>query len=73
MDKGDAVGEGGVGNEGMRGLGWGEVKVPEAGRGCTSTGEQQSSVSVDVKAGGGEGGSTAVVAELADGNEGMGS
>jgi hypothetical protein len=36
MYKSDAVGEGGVRNESMSGLGGGQVEVPEACGGCSS-------------------------------------
>jgi len=70
MDKSDAVGQGGVGKEGIGGLGWGQVKVPEAGGGCSSACKKQGGVPVDVKSSGGECGGAAVVTELANGNEG---
>jgi hypothetical protein len=73
MDESDAVCQGGVGNEGMGGLGWGEVEVPEAGGRCSCAGKKQGGVPVDVELGGGECGSAAVVTELANGNEGVGS
>jgi hypothetical protein len=73
MDKSDAVGEGGVRNESMSGLGGGQVEVPEACGGCSSAGEEQGGVPVDVEAGGGECGGAAVVTELSDGDEGVGS
>jgi hypothetical protein len=73
MYESDAVCQGAVGNEGMGSLGWGEVKVPEAGGGCSSAGKKQGGVSVDVESGGGECGGAAVVTELANGNEGVGS
>jgi hypothetical protein len=73
VHKSDAVGQGGVRNEGMGGLGWGQVEVPEASGGCASSGKKQGGVPVDVESGGGERGGAAVVAELANGNEGVGS
>jgi hypothetical protein len=73
MDKSDAVGQGGVGKEGIGGLGWGQVEVPEAGGGCSSACKKQGGVPVDVESCGGECGGAAVVTELSDGDEGVGS
>jgi hypothetical protein len=75
VNKSDAVGKWGVGNKSVgcgRGLGRGKIEVPEASVGGAGTREQQGSVAMNVKASGREGGRTAVVAELADGEEGMG-
>jgi hypothetical protein len=73
MDKSDTVGQGGVGKEGIGGFGWGQVEVPEAGCGCSSACKKQGGVPVDVESGGGECGCAAVVTELANGDEGVGS
>jgi hypothetical protein len=76
VNKSDAVGEGGGWNESMgcsRGLGRGKIKVPEASVGGAGTREQQGGVAMDVKASGREGCRTAVVAQLTDGEERMGS
>jgi hypothetical protein len=76
VNKSDAVGKWGVGNQSVgcgRGLGSGKIEVPEACVGGAGAREQQGSVAMNVKASGRESGRTAVVAELADGEEGMGS
>jgi hypothetical protein len=75
MNKRDAVSKGGVGNESVgcgRRLGRGKIEVPEAGCGCTSAGEEQSVVTVDLEARGGEGGRASVITKLPNGEEGVG-
>jgi hypothetical protein len=76
VNKSDAVGEGGGWNKSMgcsRGLGRGKIKVPEASVGGAGTREQQGGVAMNVKASGREGCRTAVIAQLTDGEERMGS
>jgi hypothetical protein len=76
VNKSDAVGEGGVGNKGVgcgRGLGRGKIEVPEASVGGAGAREQQGGVAMNVKASGREGCRTAVIAQLTDGEERMGS
>jgi hypothetical protein len=76
VNKSDAVGKGGGGNKSMgcsRGLGRGKIKVPEASVGGAGTREQQGGVAMNVKASGREGCRTAVIAQLTDGEERMGS
>jgi hypothetical protein len=55
VNKSDAVGEGGEGNKSVgcgRGLGRGEIKVPEASVGGAGTREQQDGIAMNVKASG---------------------
>jgi len=74
MNKSDAVGEGRGGDKSVgcgRGRGRGKIKVPEASVGGAGTREQQGGVAMNVQARGREGCSTAVIAQLTDGEERM--
>jgi hypothetical protein len=76
MDKSNAVGKGCVWNKGMgrRGRGsWGKIKVPKASVGGAGPREQQGSVAMNVEASGREGGRAAVIAQLPNGEQRMGS
>jgi hypothetical protein len=55
MDKGNAVGQGGMRDESMGcggRRGWGEIEVPEAGVAGAGAGEQQRLVAMNVEASG---------------------